>query len=258
MKNKLILALLALAFVWLALNASSAFVQAASPPAVTASLTPALPTTLPCDENRTIQVSGQARFALPPEKARLLMEIETTGITPELALAASEASIQRLQDKFPKVSYLAHESGFQVAYHQESHTPETYQVKRVIALSVAEKDIESAVKESMQMGVVRILSIELSAFHADLSNKIDEARKKAMEDAKHKAEELAQATGTSVGCVLHITEQSEMLYSNDFGKNADEAGYGGVRIYDADLMKALESGKIIGEVTLSVTYGLIP
>ena len=165
--------------------------------------------------NANITVNGEGKVFGVPNKAQITLGVTTDGKTAAEALAANSDAMRRLFEALRALG-IADRDVQTIALnltpkyrHIKDHDPELvgYTASHQIAVTVRKVDETGLVLDALvKDGANQVQGI---SFGLEDSDKLmDEARTKAVEDARHKAELYAAAAGVTVGKVVTISEVS--------------------------------------------------
>ncbi len=174
-----------------------------------------------CDSSRTVQVSGAAAINVVPDRALVQLGVVTPGLTADQAQAANQAIIQRVMeairglgiaDKDIATDYYV----IQPVYNDyDSLTIDGYRVSNVVGVTLREvRQAGDVLVAAFNAGANQVNKVEF--YTSDLRRYRDEARQLAMKAAAEKAQDLAEAGGAQVGCLLTVNENSWSYYSGNY------------------------------------------
>jgi hypothetical protein len=191
----------------------------------------------PVETTRTITVVGEGKVTIEPDVARATFGVEVLKPTVKEAMADNKTTMdavlaalrgQGIEDKDIQTT------GFAIyaeRYGPQGPLPEDQVNYRVTNnVTVVIRDLESVgvvIDAAVEAGANNIYGIE---FRIDDPNKLEsQARKGAIEDAKAKAEELAELTGVTVGMVISVSEviANGGYFASNFAQRTDFGGGGG-------------------------------
>ncbi|GEM_PF-5584319 len=188
------------------------------------------PASSTCQPGRSIKVRGEASVVIPPDKARLLVEINAQGINPSTLTKDISAQAIFLQTNLNKLNTSLESLPLPLSkslplnkgeYHQETtyndaQTPRVYRAgkKFIVEMNAsAMPNFPEVLDFIFQVKDIRILQIEFSS--SQLETQMNKAREIAMDNAKANAEALTTQVDTD--CILSIVEEeSQATYANDF------------------------------------------
>lgn len=163
---------------------------------------------------RTITIEGRATAAAAPDIAEVTIGVVTQSPSAKLALAANTASMTKLFQTVKDLGVAEQDtrtSGFNIAPQYE--TRERGLAPRIVSYQVANQ-IVVKFRDIAKLGdaLDRVVTDGANIVHGvrftfDESDAIlDEARAKAMADARRKEELYAKGAGVKLGRVLIVTE----------------------------------------------------
>jgi uncharacterized protein len=189
------------------------------------------------DEPPTLSVSGTGKISAAPDVAQINMGVQSEGKTAREALASNSEAMAALLETLKKHGVAAKDvqtTQIQVQpQYSQPHpgpiggpAPEHEFIPRVVGYRVLNM-VELTARDISRLGAVLDAVVQAGAnqingisFRIDQPEKLmDEARKRAMADAKHKAELLAGAAGVVLGWPKSISEagatppQPRMMYA---------------------------------------------
>jgi uncharacterized protein YggE len=207
----------------------------------------------------TVSVSGHGSVNVVPDTAQITIGVDVTLPTLEEAQAESERQSSAIIESI-KANGVADDdvqtsnySVFVVRNYDQNGTPSEiigYQITNQVNVTI--RDVESVgqiLTAAIEAGANNIWGI--SFFVDDQTAAASEARVLAVEDARRKAEELAAASGMSLGRVLAISEgtqapQFPVMY-----------GGAGQRAGDISAAAPIEAGTNEVVVDVQVVYELV-
>ena len=159
----------------------------------------------------TITMDGRGTVTVAPVMAVITTNVATTGKTAADALSENSAAIAKVIAAIKGAGIEAKDiqtRGFGIYPRYERITDGSDRIGHVRYLEAAAKlgDILSLVVDS---GANSVDGIRFDV--SDPAEKLDEARKKAVEAARHKAEIFASAAGVELGEILTIAETGTQM-----------------------------------------------
>lgn len=206
-----------------------------------------------------ITVTGEGTVAAVPDMATVSLGVTTNGDTARAALDANSAALAAVIARLkasgvaatdiqtsglslgPVFDYAASSSG-------GAPKPTGFQASNMVTVEVHALDalgtmLDAAVGDGANTLNGIFFGLE------DSAPKADEARLKAMADARRKAELLAEAAGARLGAIVAIGEGGAVV---------PYAGFGGAAFDRAASAVPVASGELAVSATLSVTWELAP
>lgn len=179
------------------------------------------------DKRPRISVSGTGKVSVPPDLADISVGVVTQEATARQALAANTEAMTRLMqvvkeqgvaDKDVQTVNINVSPQYTQPPPQAPGQPQREFVPRIAAYQVT-NTVQLTVRDLSKLGAVLDAVVSAGAnqmyginFRVDEPEKrVDEARTRAMADARRKAEQLATAAGVEVGPPLLITEGGGVL-----------------------------------------------
>jgi uncharacterized protein YggE len=168
------------------------------------------------DQLRTIQVRGEGTATSPPDMATVQTGVTTTAPQARDALAANNEAMQRIMEVLKENGIAAKDiqtSSFSVQPQYE-HDREGRMKPKITGYRVTNQ-VEVHVRNLANLGkvldaLVQAGSNQISGIQFgidDPTGVMDQARNRAVADARNRANLYAQAAGVRLGKVLMISEQ---------------------------------------------------
>ncbi|MBI1902504.1 MAG: SIMPL domain-containing protein [Planctomycetia bacterium] len=188
---------------------------------------------------RTISVTGQGRAFSPPDMAAIHTGVVTEDKTASQALAKNNKAMAALLDVLKEHKIAAKDvqtSSFHVApvYKQDERgrtLPEivAYRVTNQVRVHVRNlPDLGEVLDAIVQAGSNQVSGISFGI--DDPTGVLNQARNRAVADARSRAELFAQAAGVRVGKVLTIADSQTYVPRPEFFARGAEAQAAGVPI----------------------------
>jgi uncharacterized protein len=164
---------------------------------------------------RTITVAGSGKSFLAPDIATISIGVRTEDEDPAQAMAVSNDQAQTITDALQEMGVAARDiqtTSFNIYPNQqynESGTPisTTYVVENTVSVTVRDLSVlGELLGASVEAGANQIYGIQFDV--EDREEALSQARVAAIEDARAKAEALAEAAGVSLGELESISEVS--------------------------------------------------
>ncbi len=180
-----------------------------------AACSPETTVVLPSDEQTGITVTGQGEVSVSPDVARFTIGVEveraTVSEAREAAAEAAAAIVQALKDHGVDEEDIRtqHLSIYPVYDYGRDERPRIigYTVSNLVAVTVRDLDrVSEALDAAIEAGgdATRLHGISFEV--EDPEQALAQARKAAMEDARRKAEQLAELAGARLGPATFISE----------------------------------------------------
>jgi uncharacterized protein YggE len=167
---------------------------------------------------RTISVSGKGEVQAQPDIAMLRLGVQTQAESAQSALDENNAKTQALMDALDGVGIPSENIQTQrfrlipdYNYEKESETQTLigYSVSNFIQVQTGNLDTLGVLLDlAVDAGANNIQSIRFEV--SDTADLASQARQAAVEDARTKAEQLAELTGSTLGPVMNIQESSNL------------------------------------------------
>ncbi|MCG8346849.1 MAG: SIMPL domain-containing protein [Chloroflexales bacterium] len=159
---------------------------------------------------RQVTVIGDGEVRGKPDTAHVQIGVETNAATTQEALDQNNAQVAAIIAKLTELGISEDDiqtTNFNIyaAYDNEGRQVTGYNVSNTVAVTI--RDLEQTgtlLDQVIREGANRIYGISFSV--DDPSTLLEQARGEAMDNARAKAEQLAQGSRASLGQVLVITE----------------------------------------------------
>ncbi len=172
--------------------------------------------TVQAAKSGSITMQGRGTVAVAPDMAVITTRVVSTAETAAQALSDNSAAIETVIDAIKGEGIEARDiqtSGFGIYPRYERVTDGSRRQPDIIGYEVRNV-VEVNVRDLAKLGGLLTLVVESGANSvdgirfevSDPDEKLDEARQKAVEDARHKAEVFAKAAGADLGNIVSITE----------------------------------------------------
>jgi len=165
---------------------------------------------------RTVSVSGAGEATVKPDVAILRLGVQTEAEDASAALSQNSARMQALVDVLKEAGVADKDIQTQTVRLQpryerreEAGEPQVigYTATNIAEVRASEIEMLGALLDAaVEAGGNRIERIRFEAEDADAF--LDEAREAAWHDARHKAQQLAELSGSELGDVLTISESA--------------------------------------------------
>jgi uncharacterized protein YggE len=176
-----------------------------------------------CDPTRSIQVSGVAVVNVTPDRALIKLGVQSNGRSAKDAQAKNSDTINKVNKALKALEIESKDIAtdwytIEPMYKDyDSLYIEGYRIYNTIEITV--RDVSKAndvMVASFQAGANQV--VDVSFYTSELRKYRDQAREMAMQAAQEKAAALARTAGSSIGCVLTITENTQSsFYSGGWG-----------------------------------------
>lgn len=203
-----------------------------------------------------ITTTGEGRVDTAPDMATVTLGVQTQGATAAEALAANSAQLAAVIERLKQAGIADRDMqtsglnlGPQMDYSRDGQPPRVlgYEVSNLLTVRVRDLALVGGILD-------QAVSDGANTFHglsfglADPVAAMDEARLKAVAEARRKAEMMAGAAGVSLGAVIEMTEEG--------GGNEMRPMY---RMAVADAAGVpVQGGEVSYTVSVSVTWALAP
>jgi uncharacterized protein len=161
----------------------------------------------------TLTVNGQGRVNVPPDHARLSVEVVTPGAAPEAATSAhrdrASRATTRLRD-MKNDGVNIEQSSFSLGEHRNPERPNAparseYRAVTTFELKVAPaENADKAITAIAASGLFEVRNLRFGV--EDRNPGFDAARRSAVEDARRRATTYADAAGVKLGDIVSIND----------------------------------------------------
>jgi hypothetical protein len=166
----------------------------------------------------TVSVSGTGQVQAAPDRAVIRLGVETEAETAENALAQNSTQMQALLDALSAAG-IASENiqtqsvrlmpRYQFGDERDDRTLVGFAAANFVRVQTDQLDsLGVLLDEAVSAGATTIENVSFAV--SDQTEFVDQARQAAVEDARYKAEQLAELTGAELGAVLQINESSDV------------------------------------------------
>ena len=207
--------------------------------------------------NRTLSVVGQGKATTPPDTAVISTGVVSESVTAQEALSANTEAVKKIMDTLHTYKIAAKDiqtSSFTVSpeyKRDERGRRQTdivgYSVRNQLRVKVRNLAVLGEVLDA----VIRSGSNQVSGVDFGIDDPTDVlnlARKRAIADARNRAELYAQAAGVRIGKVLMISEQPvELLQPRAFRRNVAAEAVSAVPV---------EVGEQAFQVQIHITFSI--
>jgi uncharacterized protein YggE len=165
---------------------------------------------------RTVQVTGMGKLQVVPDTAVIQLGVQTEGKTAQAALSQNSTEMRAIMDALEKAKVPSDNIQTQTVNLSPRYESNNATNSRTLVGFTASNIVEVRTTDLSSLGTLLdqavtagANTIENISFEVTNSEKLtDQARQAAVEDARHKAEQLAKLTGATLGPVLKIQETS--------------------------------------------------
>lgn len=157
-----------------------------------------------------IVVIGTGEVKVEPDIASIMIGVETSAPTTQEALAQNSAQAQAIIDQIRQLGIEERDiqtSGINIypVYDNEGRNITGYTVNNTVNVTVRNiGQAGSLIDRVVQVGANRVYGISFGV--SDPERVLTQAREAAVANARARAEQMARASGTTLGRVLFITE----------------------------------------------------
>ena len=204
---------------------------------------------------RTLNVNGIGQINLTPDIAYIYIGIHTEAATATEAVATNKTQTNAVIDAIQKTKVADKDirtTNFSI-YPSQQYAPDgtptgktTYMVDNSVYVTVRNLDsLGGLLDDAVNAGANTINSITFDL--ADKTQAVKEARAKAVEDARTQAQEIADASGVSLGNIQTIS-----FYDSSPMQTPMYSGKGGGLVADAAV--PIQPGELTISVTVNMVY----
>jgi len=181
-----------------------------------------------CDATRSVQVSGVAVVNVTPDRALIKLGVQSNGNSAKEAQAKNSATINQVVKALKSQGIEAKDIAtdwytIEPLYEDyDSLRIKGYRIYNIVEVTMRDAGKSNeAIISAFQAGANQVVDVQF--YTSELRKYRDQARELAMKAAREKADALSSAAGSSVGCILTITENTQ---SNFYGGGWWGYGYG--------------------------------
>ena len=174
------------------------------------------PQTAVCDASRSIQVSGVAVVNVNPDRALIKLGVQSNGRSAKEAQAKNTATINKITRALKTLGIESKDittDWYTVEPLYEDYDSlhiKGYRIYNIIEITMRDvSKANDAIVTAFQTGANQVVDVQF--YTSELRKYRDQAREAAMKAAMEKADDLSRTAGSSVNCVLTISENT---YSN--------------------------------------------
>jgi uncharacterized protein len=207
--------------------------------------------------NRTLNVNGTGTTYLTPDIAYIYIGVHTEGPTASEAVEANKVQTNAVLDALKNAGVDEKDlrtTNFSIWPSQQyapdgSVTGTIYMVDNTVYVTVRDLDgLGTLLDDTIAAGANSINSIQFDV--ADKTAAVKESRALAVKDAEIQAQELADASGVTLGEIQNISSYDSSPYPIAEGKG------GGGGAMAADTAVAIQPGQLTITVSVSAVYGI--
>jgi uncharacterized protein YggE len=191
----------------------------ASPPLAQPAMLLQSPTQQPGESTmRTVQVSGAGEARVKPDTAVINLGVRTQDKTAQAALQKNNTKTQALINALRKADIPAENiqtQAINLAPNYETNKTDNnqtlagYTASNIVEVRTADlESVGTLLDQAVNAGANTIENIRFEV--SDSGKLLDQVRETAVQNAQHKAEQLAKLTGATLGPVLEIQETSRI------------------------------------------------
>jgi len=216
---------------------------------------------MPAPPTRSIAVSGQAEVRVTPSIVNLVLGVETLRRSLPAAKAENdrrvEAVVKSLQGlgvdaKDIQTDYIHVEPDY-FTRDDTITILRRYTVRKTVAVTLRDvTKFERILSGALQSGATHVLNVQFLT--DDLRKHRDEARARAIQAAREKAEALAHELNARVGKVISINEYAVGGPWHSYDNSWGGMRYGGPGANQVSVQAAGTSGELLGD---TIALGLI-
>jgi uncharacterized protein YggE len=168
------------------------------------------------DTTRTVQVTGSGELQVEPDTARIRLGVQTEADTAKAALNQNSTKMRTLINALEKADVSSNDIQTQTVRlsprYDRNNSNNSSTLVGFTASNIVEvrtqnlEDLGKLLDQSVEAGANTIENISFEVSNSDTLT--DQVRETAVQNARHKAEELANLTNATLGSVLKIQETS--------------------------------------------------
>jgi len=166
-----------------------------------------------CNTGRSIQVSGTAVVNVTPDRVLIQLGVQSNGSTPQKVETINSATIHRVTQAL-KTQGIEEKDIVTDRYvitpiyeNYDSLYIKGYRINNIVAITLRDiSKVNKVIIAALNAGANQVVNVEF--YLSDLRKYRDQARELAVTAAQEKAQDLASAAGTEIGCVMNINENS--------------------------------------------------
>jgi hypothetical protein len=220
-----------------------------------------------CDTARSVQVSGTAVVNVVPDRALILIGVQSNAASIDAVQLVNTTATQRVfavleSMKIESKDISTDQYIIEPVYEKyDSLTITGYRINNDIAITL--RDVSKAsdvIAAALGAGANQVINVEF--YTSELRKYRDQARDMAIKAAQEKAQALAKGVGAEAGCVIHIDENTWSSYYGGYGRNQNVSSQN----VSQNVAPATGSGdndngpvslgQISVQATVDVTFGL--
>lgn len=223
---------------------------------------------------RTISVSGSAEVRVTPSLVNLVVGVETRNRSLTAAKAENDRRVQAVVRSMQALGVEPKDIQTDYIHVNPDYTTREdtitvlryYNVRKTVAITLKDvTNFERALSGALQAGANHVLNVQFLT--SDLRKHRDDARARAIQAAREKAEALAREMNARVGKVISINEHGWGGPWHSYGMSWDGMRYGGpganqvsvqVGGTNEPLGEAIALGQIGVTASVSVSFELEP
>ena len=165
---------------------------------------------------RTVQVMGMGEVQVVPDTAVIQLGVQTEGKTAQAALSQNSTEMQAIMDALEKAKVpstniqtqtVSLSPRYETSNATNSRTLVGFTASNIVEVRTTDlSSLGTLLDQAVTAGANTIENISFKVTNSEKLN--DQARQAAVENARHKAEQLAKLTNATLGPVLKIQETS--------------------------------------------------
>jgi uncharacterized protein YggE len=213
----------------------------------------------------TISVSGEGKVSAKPDLVRISVSFEETKTTSQQALEAVNQKINELKEVLSKQGVASQDittTDFRLFpeynFTQQGRDLLGQQASQSVSFSIKNVDEQGQKAAVIIDEISKIDNVRFNSVNFDIENKeniYSQARKLAMEQAKVRAKEIAEASEVEIGSVINIKDfQQQESLPRPFESNIQENN---VRTEGGNAT-AINTGELEISLNINVIYEINP
>ncbi|MCJ7533097.1 MAG: SIMPL domain-containing protein [Anaerolineales bacterium] len=222
-----------------------------------------------CDSSRSVQISGSAMINVTPDRAQIQLGVQSNGLTPDAVQSANSTAIQKVINALKSQGIEAKDIATDVYLidpvyeNYDSLYIKGYRINNIIAVTLRDvKKTSTILAVALGAGANQVINVDF--YTSELRKYRDQARELAVKAAHEKAQALATAAGTEMGCVLTINENTSFYYNgwwygasqNQWTQNTVQNVAPSGNAPTGSEAEPISLGQISIKAEVGVTYGL--
>jgi len=177
-----------------------------------------------CNTGRSIQVSGTAVVNVMPDRVLIQLGIQSNGRTPQIVEAANSKTINKIIQAVKEQGVAEKDIVTDLYVIQPLYKEydilhiEGYRIHNIVAITLRDiSKVNKIITVALGAGANQVVDVEF--YLSNLRKYRDQARDLAIKAASEKAQDLTDAAGAELGCVMSINENTwSYFYGGWYGQ----------------------------------------